>query len=399
MSWRRRTWLLVGVLAGVVLGTAFALVVQPVPAPSSAAPAVSPFTSSSSSPMPLPDPSAAAEPSDSVLLAWAAGGLPDGLAERIAGAAGVSGATVVRGDLVELRASWSAAGQPVDAPADGFVIPLDAIAVDPATYPGFMPASARARFADLADGEALLGATSARLRGLGPGATLALADGSQVSVRGVVDDTLVGAAEIVLAAPALATERYIMVRFTGHRADVEETLRGVAPPDVPLRIRGPGETPFLRHGDAVLPQALVKERFGEFSYRRTDGRDLELASEWTERFVATEDIPLLGTVRCHRDFLPALAGAMAELAKRNLGYLIEAEGFAGCYAPRLTTSQEAVSRHAWGIAVDLNWPDNPVGGASTQDARLVEVLQRWGLTWGGEWLVADPAHFEHVRDP
>jgi hypothetical protein len=26
-------------------------------------------------------------------------------------------------------------------------------------------------------------------------------------------------------------------------------------------------------------------------------------------------------------------------------------------------------------------------------------MERWGFTWGGRWLVPDPAHFEWVRAP
>jgi hypothetical protein len=42
---------------------------------------------------------------------------------------------------------------------------------------------------------------------------------------------------------------------------------------------------------------------------------------------------------------------------------------------------------------------NPTGLASAQDPRLVEVMERWGFTWGGRWLVPDPAHFEWLRSP
>jgi len=26
-------------------------------------------------------------------------------------------------------------------------------------------------------------------------------------------------------------------------------------------------------------------------------------------------------------------------------------------------------------------------------------MERWGFTWGGRWLVPDPAHFEYLRPP
>ena len=58
------------------------------------------------------------------------------------------------------------------------------------------------------------------------------------------------------------------------------------------------------------------------------------------------------------------------------------------------TIHQPLSRHAWGIAVDLNVDDNPRGSFSTQDARLVEIMRRHGFGWGGTWLVPDPAHYE-----
>jgi hypothetical protein len=156
-----------------------------------------------------------------------------------------------------------------------------------------------------------------------------------------------------------------------------------------VRVRGPGETPFFRAGDAVLPQAMVKERFGEFSWRPGAGGTFVQDQGWAAARLATARVPILGRVRCNRVLLPALAGAMEELRRRNLGRLVDPEAYAGCWNPRLTRSGSGISRHAWGAALDLN-----VGSPSARDLRLVEVMERWGFTWGGRWLVPDPIHFE-----
>ena len=58
-----------------------------------------------------------------------------------------------------------------------------------------------------------------------------------------------------------------------------------------------------------------------------------------------------------------------------------------------------VSRHAWGAALDINYGRNPTGVSSGQDPRLVEIMERWGFTWGGTWLVPDAMHFEFLRFP
>jgi hypothetical protein len=107
-------------------------------------------------------------------------------------------------------------------------------------------------------------------------------------------------------------------------------------------------------------------------------------------------VPLLGRVTCHRAIIAPLRGALEELARSGLAWLVEPDGYAGCHNPRLTSSLDSVSRHAWGTALDLNEHKNPYGQAGRQDPRLVTIFQEWGFAWGGEWLIPDPAHFEYV---
>jgi hypothetical protein len=111
------------------------------------------------------------------------------------------------------------------------------------------------------------------------------------------------------------------------------------------------------------------------------------------------DLPGLGPARCHRGVAAALEGALRELEERNLLGLVERGGFAGCWAPRAIEPGAPLSRHAWGIALDVNVTKNPTGVASLQDPRLVEVFRRWGFASGAQWLVPDPAHFEYLRPP
>ncbi|CAN5571153.1 hypothetical protein BH23ACT7_BH23ACT7_21600 [soil metagenome] len=339
-----------------------------------------------------------------VLLAWTAGGLPPGFAEAVAALPLLDRLTVVRGDPVGMVASWDADGRAVDRTAAGFRIPLDTIAVDTATYPALLPQADRSAFARLGPDDALLGETSARIRRLGAGATVELAGGVRLVVAGVVPDSLVGAAELVLPLAGadragVTTARYLLLSSAAARDDLEAALREVVPTGTALRVRGPGETPWLRHGDAVLPQAVVKERFGEWSYRPGPGRDVEQDPAWTAAHIVHQDVPILGEVACHRALIPALRGAMGELEQDGLAWLVDPAQYAGCWVPRLIAAGSAPSRHAWGLAVDLNTAPNPQGVASAQDPRPVETMERWGFTWGGPWLVPDAQHFEYVPPP
>lgn len=398
-------WLLLALAVGVAGGAAVTFTVQDRSAGSAPTPTSTPTTSTSVAAKPLPE-TAATPPDQGLYLAWTRGGLAPGLGEGLAADASVTASTIVRRGPTELVRTSDAEGAVVDETPPGFVIPVDAMAFDPVTYPAVMPAGDKADLAALGDDEALLGATSARLRRLGPGATLRFADGTTFTVAGTVDDEVIGGAEVALTVGGAArlgatAPAYVLFTSEAERATLEATVRALAGPDRAVRLRGVGETPFLRNGDAVLPQVAIKERFGEFSYRPSpDGGDaIEPDPAWVESNIVTDVLPVLGRVRCHRAVMPALGGALADIEHENLGHLVPSEGYLGCYVPRTTRYDEQISRHSWGVALDLNYPTNPTGQRSAQDERLIEIFQAWGFTWGGEWLVPDPAHFEFVRPP
>ena len=330
-------------------------------------------------------------PQQGLLLAWTSGGLPANFAERVRAITG-DATSVVRADTVWMLGSTDADGRHVDALPPGHAIPLDAVAFDCDTWAPLVPLTEATAVCGLAEDEVLLGATSAELRRLGAGATITLEGGRVLRVAGVVADDVVGAAELVLpaagaAAAGVRTERYVLTRFGGDRAEVEAAIHA-AVPDVLVRVRGPGETPWLRHGDAVLPPAVVKTQFGEWSARRLGDGRLELDSAWESAHLVTTDLPLIGHVRCHRAVMPALRSALAELADRGLVTALDRPR-AGCWNPRTIAGSDQPSRHAWGIAIDLV--------PFTSNTGSVEVMERWGLTWGGHWLSPDPVHFEYVR--
>jgi D-alanyl-D-alanine carboxypeptidase-like protein len=359
------------------------------PTPSTAAPAPS---------LAVP----AVEPTP-ILLVWTSGGLPPALAEQVGALPGVVRTTVVRGDLVDLVATTDASGVQVDAAPPGMQIPLDALAVDPATYASFARDADRDAIARLQPGEALLGETSARLRRLGPGGALALANGARVVVDAVVDDESVGAAELVVAASSaaavgIATPRFVLVEHSGDRAALEAGIAALVP-DRPVRFRARGETPFLRHADLVLPQSVVKERFGEFAYRPGADRFVMVDPAYEAANIVSAPVPILGSITCHREVIPALDGALRELEQRGLATLIDPAGYQGCFVASIIPGSGGVSRHSWGIAIDVNFLPNPSGLPSFADPQLEEIMERWGFVPGSRFLDTDPGHFEYVRPP
>ncbi len=344
--------------------------------------------------------SVAIRPAPPILLVWTSGGLPPGFAEQVDALGAVDRVTVVGGDLVDVAATFDASGQAVDVAPAGMHIPVDALAIDPASYPSFVDEAERRVLAGLGPGEAVLGATSARLRRLGEGGVIELADGRRLTVAGVVADDAVGAAELVVSAAdasavGIDTPRFVLLAYSGARPVIEDAIAALAP-GTPVRVRGPGETRFLRHADLVLPQAHVKERFGEFAYAPGTDRFVTVDAAFTEAQIATATVPILGPVTCHRAMIPALTGALRELEAAGLASLVDPAGYQGCYTPSVIPGSGGLSRHAWGIAVDVNFLPNPTGLASFADPRLVEVMERWGFISGAEFLETDPGHFEYT---
>ncbi len=364
-----------------------------------------PSVSPSGSPGPEPPPPIAA------YLAWVPGGLPPSFAGRAAKMAGIDQVTAVAEDTAWMVASYEADGSFVDRPDAPYMIPIDAAAIDPAGYAAMLPPEARATVADLQPGEGLLGETSAKLRELGPGGRMEFQDGFQVTIVGVLPDQQVGAAELVVdratgAAIGIEQERYLLLLPAADRhpsaGGLRERLVRLLPPDLLYRtaqVRAPGQARYLRMGDAVLPPSIIKARFGEWSGYPdpADPGAIQIDPRWVDKKIVTTTVPVLGEVTCHRKLIPQLRGAMDELEQDGLASTIHA--FAGCFAARnvLSSPSASISHHSWGIAIDVNADTNPFARPPSQDAQLVALMERWGFTWGGGWIVPDGMHFEYLR--
>lgn len=337
--------------------------------------------------------------SPTLFVIWTPGGLPEGLADLVRGLPGVENVSEIRSDLILIDAVYDASGAVVETASDGWYVPIEAAAID-TNFAGLAPGEWQASLAALSDGEAVIGETSAMIRRVGAGSTIVTRGISHIT--DVLPDVAVGGAELLVAQEegevlGIHTPRYLLVTHQGDRALLELSVRALLPSDEPARIRALGETPFLRHGDAVLPQVLIKEAFGEFLIRPTNSGDVEFDRRWAESHIDSANYPLIGHASCHIGIAAALRGALEELERNNLGSLIAT--FDGCFNPRFIAGTESLSRHAWGVAIDLNYAANPTGQVTMQDPRLVAIMEKWGFGWGGDWLVPDAAHFEWVGPP
>ena len=75
------------------------------------------------------------------------------------------------------------------------------------------------------------------------------------------------------------------------------------------------------------------------------------------------------------------------------------KGFVEVYSwsPRLKNLRRGneLSKHAYGLALDINWTENPLGGlCHSFPEGFSEAMEVHGFIWGGRWKMKDWHHFE-----
>lgn len=343
-----------------------------------------------------------ADDAASIVVMWARGGLSRDVAEAARALEGVVSVGFRRRETVGLITTVDAQGDVVEDWADGWRVPLQAIAVDPGSG-----AERETPLSTVRAGTVLLSSTAAASLEVGVGDQVVLVDLRPLIVAGVVDDALIGSSELVVSSTDADLMGWdgqgsLVVEHT--RADarsLETDLLSLVPGATPARVVIPDDD-GPRAASLVLPLSEVKRQFGTFAYRpREDVREIDIDPEWVTENIVSADMPLLGTVRCHREIVDDLAAVLGELVDRGLGDLIRSEEYAGCYHARRTgTGADAgLSRHSWGIAIDINVDLGAPGGGIPLPDQVIDVFEQRGFRWGGDFLIADNHHFEWVGIP
>ncbi len=337
-------------------------------------------------------------PSEPVsILVWSSRDLPNELSGRIAAIDGVSWVARISNGMVDL-VSVTGASRPLPRRAKGAVFPISIAAMDPT------PEGGDAVSAALTAGDAVMSSTAAAMRGMKAGGTITIAaDGTRRTFRiGAVVPDATGRGREVLIPRALskglgltATRAIVSSVKAEHVsaavASIKELTAGVR-----AHMRAESAEQNEPAESQILSFMEIKRIFGEFTYRPTDGRYVVIDKRWEDANIVQVRIPLLGEIKCNVRIVPQLIGAMRELQRSGLEHLIHTSN--GCYSPRMQVGNTyALSRHAYAIAVDINATRNPYGEKPRQDARLIDLMERWGFTWGGRWLVPDGMHFEFVQ--
>jgi hypothetical protein len=265
----------------------------------------------------------------------------------------------------------------------------------------------------VASGQVLMGETAAKVRGAQVGDVLILRDRKfwmhPFTVGAIVADEFVNSGDLFMsisAAASLGEMPVSRIAVTDIVSPVS-VLSGLKKKGITIGTEYRLRTSWDRNNpDGTLGTATVKKLLGEFSYRPTVGSSILVAGSWTSRNIAWKmryaDIKLGNN--CHRVVVDAIQGALTEIKKSGLSRFVNTQNsnrYGGCFVGRynrLAGNFGAPSRHAWGMAIDINTDTNPQGGVPQMNCAVVRIFRKWGFAWGGNFWPADGMHFEYVGE-
>lgn len=302
------------------------------------------------------------------------------------------------------------AGKDVFRLGEGWRIPMATMVVPI----GYVRATGGDAMADIvARGQVLMGETSAEVRKAQVGDVLTLRDRKfwmhPFTIGAIVADEFVDSGDLLMSSSAAASlgempVSRIAITDIVSPASVLAGLKkkGISiGADYRLRSSWDRENP-----DGTLGTATTKQLLGEFSYRPTVGSSILVAGSWTSRNIAWKvrytDIKLGNN--CHRMVVDAIQGALTEIKNAGLSRFVDTANsnrYGGCFVGRynrLAGNFGAPSRHAWGMAFDINTDTNPQGGVPQMNCAVVRIFRKWGFAWGGNFWPADGMHFEYVGE-
>lgn len=259
----------------------------------------------------------------------------------------------------------------------------------------------------------VMGRSSAIIRGARIGDIVTLLDINdkprEFVVGNIAEDDLVGEADLLLSprqADMLGAKmitRYTIIGFT-NATTVENAIRNAGFTDGnTYRIHKTWDAP---NPDATRGLAATKRIVGEFAYKVLASGKVSLENGWAQKYIsprtAFRDIAIRAA--CNVKVRAAMQGALSEVVHQGLSRYVDVNNtnaYGGCFYPRynrLAGKLGYLSRHSWGMALDMNTSNNAQGGVPHMDCRIVRIFRRWGFAWGGNFTPSDGMHFEYVGE-
>jgi hypothetical protein len=99
-------------------------------------------------------------------------------------------------------------------------------------------------------------------------------------------------------------------------------------------------------------------------------------------------------IYCNKDMHEPLSRAFQSMIDRGL--VGELDTFDGCFNIRLVRGGVGPSTHSYGLAIDINAKDNPLGAKPILSEALVSCFLDEGFDWGGNFARRDGMHFSYA---
>ena len=259
----------------------------------------------------------------------------------------------------------------------------------------------------------VMGRSSAIIRGARIGDIVTLLDirdkQHEFVIGNIAEDNLVGEADLLLSprqADVLGAKmitRYTIIGFTNATA-LENAIRIAGFRDGnAFHIRKTWDAP---NPDATRGLAATKRMVGEFAYKVSESGKVLLEGGWPQKFISPrtvfDDIGIKAA--CNVNVRVAIQGALSEVRRQGLSRYVDVgntNAYGGCFDPRynrLAGKLGYLSRHSWGMALDMNTSVNGQGVVPRMDCRIVRIFRHWGFAWGGNFTPSDGMHFEYVGE-
>jgi hypothetical protein len=126
----------------------------------------------------------------------------------------------------------------------------------------------------------------------------------------------------------------------------------------------------------------------------TPGFEQKYIVSITPPYPVRYDGQVVKTMRCHKLAADNFMSAFEEI-KRN-GLIQYANDYSGIYNRRPIKNRPShPSTHSWGIAIDLEAADFPLGSKKRINQGVIDAFQKYGFFYGGDFVSRkDPMHFQ-----
>ena len=263
------------------------------------------------------------------------------------------------------------------------------------------------------DGYVLMGETSAGIRRAQVGDVMTLRDGrfrpKLFTVGAIVPDRFVDWGDFYMTDTtasvlgALPISRVMVTGMSSSKSVIAAWRAKRFPIGSHFRLR----TSWDRvNPDGTLGTVTTKKLLGELIYKPTTGSSMLVDATWAAKNIVWkkvyDDINL--TNNCHKTVAAALQNALSEIKTAGLSNAIDVRNsnrYGGCFVGRYNRFGGVFgspSRHAWGMAIDINTATNQQGGVPQMNCSVVRIFRKWGFAWGGNFWPTDGMHFEYVGE-